>query len=388
MCQLALTAAGLLLYLVHMTTDPITQRITAVRQKLIEIEVDTLMVSIDANRHYLSGFHAEDGQFDETAGVLLITADALLLATDPRYVEAAHREAPDFEAVCYRQGLIKALPDILKRLDTHRLGFESRRMSHQAALQLANQIDEARLDVELVPLESFVEPLRAVKSEDEVAKTRKALAIAEDAFEAMCAHIRPGITEKVLAWELEKEIRGRGAESLSFPSIVAAGPNSALPHAVPTDRPVKAGEPLLFDWGARLDGYCSDTSRTVMVGEPDERFRPIFEAVLTAMQKAIAAIKPGVNGKDVDAVAREHIKQAGYEGLFTHSLGHGTGLMVHEGPRLSHLKDEVLAAGMIVTVEPGIYVSEWGGVRLENQVVIRTHGAEVLNRTDPAIWRV
>jgi Xaa-Pro aminopeptidase len=385
---LALTAAAFLLYLGQMITAPITQRIAAVRQKLIALEVDTFMVSIDANRHYLSGFHAEDGQFDETAGVLLITADALLLATDPRYVEAARREAPDFEVVCYRKGLIKALPEILKRLETRRLGFESRRLSHQQALQMASQIGEGQLNIELVPLENLVEPIRAVKSEDEVDKTRKALAIAEDAFEAVRPRIRPGITEKALAWELEKEIRSHGAEALSFPSIVAAGPNSALPHAVPTDRPVEAGAPLLFDWGARLDGYCSDTSRTVVVGTPDERFRPIFEAVLTAMQKAIAVIKPGVNGKDVDAVAREHIKQAGYDGLFTHSLGHGTGLMVHEGPRLSHLKDEVLAAGMIVTVEPGIYLSEWGGVRLENQVVVRADGAEVLNRTDPGLWRV
>lgn len=385
---MGLTAAALLLYLSHMATNPTTQRITAIRKKLMALNVDTFMVSVDANRHYLSGFHAEDGQFDETAGVLLITADALLLATDPRYFEVARREAPDFEVVCYRKGLIKALPEMLQRLGIHRLGFESRRMSHQQVLEMTAQIEAAQLNIELVPLENLVEPLRAVKSEDEVEKTRKALAIAEDAFEALRPRIRPGITEKALAWELEKEIRSRGAEALSFPSIVAAGSNSALPHAVPTDRPVRAGEPLLFDWGARLDGYCSDTSRTVVIGTPDERFRPTFDAVLSAMEKAIAVIKPGVNGKDVDAVAREHIKQAGYDGLFTHSLGHGTGLMVHEGPRLSHLKDEVLAVGMIVTVEPGIYLSEWGGVRLENQVVVRPDGVEVLNRTDPSLWRV
>ena len=371
-----------------MTSDPITQRIRAVRQKMAASQVDTFMVSIDANRHYLSGFHAEDGQFDETAGALLITDEALLLATDPRYVEAAQREAIGFEVVCYRQGLVKALPELLTRLGTRRMGFESRRLSHQQVLQLAEQIETAELAIELVPLEDLVEPLRAVKSEDEVEKTRKALAIAEEAFAAVRPLIRPGITEKALAWELEKEMRGRGADALSFPSIVAAGPNSALPHAAPTDRPVQAGEPVLFDWGARLDGYCSDTSRTVVVGAPDERFSPVFQAVLTAMQRAIAAIAPGVNGKAVDAVTREHIKQSGYDGLFTHSLGHGTGLMVHEGPRLSHLKDEILAAGMIVTVEPGIYVSGWGGVRLENQVVIRAEGAEVLNQSDPGDWPV
>jgi Xaa-Pro aminopeptidase len=371
-----------------MPTDPIHLRIAAVREKLPEVAVDTLMVSIAANRCYLSGFHAEDGQFDETAGVLLINAQELILATDSRYLDAARREAPAYEAICYREGLVKALPDLLVRLGTRRLGFESRRVSYHDVDRLMDAVNKAQLEIELIPLEELVEPLRVIKSADEVEKTRRALAIAEDAFEALRPRIRPGITEKILAWELEQEIRGRGGDALSFPSIVAAGPNSALPHAVPTDRPVKAGEPILFDWGARLDGYCSDISRTVVVGEPGDRFRPIFETVLAAMEKATAAIQPGVNGKAVDAVAREHINRAGYEGLFGHSLGHGTGLMVHEGPRLSPLKDEILAEGMIVTVEPGIYLLDWGGVRLENQVAIRGEGAEVLNRTDPGAWRV
>jgi Xaa-Pro aminopeptidase len=371
-----------------MPRAPIQHRIAAVRQKLPEVAVDTFMVSIDANRRYLSGFQAEDGQFDETAGVLLIDAETLLLATDSRYIDAARKEAPDYEAVCYRKGLVKALPGLFSRLGTRRLGFESRRQSFQEVERLRGAIDEAGLDIELVPLTEVVESLRAVKSADEVVRTRRTLALAEAAFEALRTRIRPGVTEKALAWELEMEIRGRGADALSFPTIVAAGPNSALPHAEPSERPIQSGEPLLFDWGARLDGYCSDTSRTIVLGEPDGRFGPIFKTVLTAMEKAIAAIRPGVHGKTVDAVARDHINQAGYEGLFGHSLGHGTGLMVHEGPRLSPLKDEVLAEGMIVTVEPGIYLPEWGGVRLENQVVVRREGAEVLNRTDPAAWQV
>jgi Xaa-Pro aminopeptidase len=371
-----------------MQTDSIKARIAALRQKLPETGVDTLMVSIAANRHYLSGFRAEDGQFDETAGVLLITADKLRLATDSRYVEAARREAPLFEVTCYRNGLVNALPGLLTDLGTRRLGFESRRVSYRDADRLRAELKTAHAATELVPLEGLIEPLRAIKSEEEIDKTRRALAIAEDAFAAIRAHLRPGVTEKALAWQLEKEVRGRGADALSFPSIVAAGPNSALPHAVPTERPIRSGEPILFDWGARLDGYCSDTSRTLLVGSPDERFTHVFETVRTAMEKAIAAIEPGVNGKAVDAVARDHINQSGYEGRFGHSLGHGTGLMVHEGPRLTPLKEEILAEGMIFTVEPGIYLPDWGGVRLENQVVVRKDGAEVLNRTDPGVWRV
>ncbi|MEJ2639651.1 MAG: Xaa-Pro peptidase family protein [Desulfosarcinaceae bacterium] len=372
------------------TVDRINKvdRIDTVRQVMRAASIDTLMVSIGANRRYLSGFHAEDGQFDESAGVLLISAEKLMLATDPRYVDAARREATRFEVTCYRKGLVQALPGLLAGLGTRRLGFESRRVSYEDVTRLESALGGASLEIELVPLAAPVDPLRAVKSPDEIEKTRQALAIAEDAFVAVRERIRPRITEKALAWELEKEIRERGAEALSFPIIVATGANSALPHAVPTERPVQAGEPILFDWGARLDGYCSDTSRTVVVGAPDKTFTPIFETVHTAMQKAIAAIKPGVSGKAVDAVAREHIDQAGYEGRFNHSLGHGTGLMVHERPRLSPLKEDLLEEGMIVTVEPGIYIPDWGGVRLENQVVIRADGAEVLNRTDASAWRV
>jgi Xaa-Pro aminopeptidase len=257
-----------------MSIAPIDQRIAAVRQKLPEVAVDTLMISIAANRHFLSGFHAEDGQFDETAGVLLITGRELLLVTDSRYLDAARTEAPAYETVCHREGLVKALPDLLARLGTRRLGFESRRVSFHDVDRLRDAVNKARLQIDLVPLVDLVEPLRAVKSADEVEKTRRALALAEDAFEAVRPRIRPGVTEKALAWDLEQEIRGRGADALSFPSIVAAGPNSALPHAVPAERVVQAGEPILFDWGARLEGYCSDTSRTVVVGEPDERSGP------------------------------------------------------------------------------------------------------------------
>ena len=178
-------------------------------------------------------------------------------------------------------------------------------------------------------------------------------------------------------------MRENGAQGLSFPVIVASGPNSALPHAVPTDRQMATGEPILFDWGARLDEYCSDTTRTVIMGEPDDRFKKVFETVVTARDMAIDAIKAGASGTQVDMIARNFINQNGYEGKFGHSLGHGTGLAVHESPRLSPIKDDRLEAGMIVTVEPGIYLPGWGGVRMENQVVVRQDRAQVLNDATP-----
>ena len=187
---------------------------------------------------------------------------------------------------------------------------------------------------------------------------------------------------------MEKGMREAGADALSFPTIVAAGTNSALPHAIPGDRVINNGEPILFDWGARLNGYCSDISRTVVLGKPDSTFEKVFQTVLDAQRLATDAIKPGISSKAVDKVARDHIETKGFGGKFGHGLGHGTGLAIHESPRLSPLKDIVLEPGMVSTVEPGVYLPDWGGVRLENMIVVRNNGAEVLNRTDPGKYQL
>jgi Xaa-Pro aminopeptidase len=222
--------------------------------------------------------------------------------------------------------------------------------------------------------------MRVRKQETEIQATQKALAVAESAFKKTAESIQPGMTEKEVAWTLEKNMREAGAESISFPTIVASGPNSALPHAIPTDRRIKEGEPILFDWGARLDGYCSDTSRTIVLGEADDQFQQVFDVVVQAQKMAIKGIRAGASTKAVDSLARKHIEDKGFKERFGHALGHGTGLAVHEPPRLSPLSDTRLEAGMLVTVEPGIYLPDWGGVRIENQVVVRKEGAEVLNR--------
>ncbi len=342
-------------------------------------DIDTLMVSTEENRRYLSGFTGEDTQCDESAGSLFISGHELILATDSRFDLQASHEALNFDIVCYREGLEKALPGILKRLRSKRLGFESVRMSYQQFQALEKIISSARMGTEMVSTEGVVEHLREIKDEEEIEKTRQALLLAEKAFQRVLQEIKPGMTEKKIAWLLEKEMRESGAQALSFPCIVASGPNSALPHAIPGDRAWMKGEPLLFDWGAKLNGYCSDTSRTLFCGTADSTFKKVFQTVVDAQKKAIDAIREGAGTQAVDRIARDHIENKGFKGKFGHGLGHGTGLAVHEAPRLSPLKDSVLKTGMLVTVEPGIYLPDWGGVRVENQVVVRDKGAEVLN---------
>lgn len=355
-------------------------RIDNVRKVLKEAEIDTLMVLVAENRYYLSGYTGEDSQFDETAGALFITRDDLVLATDPRFDTQAAREAPLYDIVCYKKGLAQELPEIVKRLGTRKLGFESVRLSCLQYNKLREVLAEAELDTALVPVEDTVENLRVIKTEDEIEATRKSLAVAEDAFEAVLAKLEPGMTETEGAWQLEIAVREMGGKGLSFPTICATGRNSALPHAIPGNAVFQEGAPLLFDWGVYAGHYCSDTTRTVVLGRPDDQFKKVYATVREAQKRAIAAIRDGAGSKAVDAAAREFIDSTEFEGKFAHGLGHGTGLAVHEAPRLNTLRDETLKAGMIVTVEPGIYLPEWGGIRLENQVVVREDGAEVLNR--------
>jgi Xaa-Pro aminopeptidase len=355
-------------------------RIQKVREALSAKGIDALLVSIEENRRYLSGFTGEDHQFDESAGALLISDEQLILATDSRFELQAVNESPHFEVVIYRKGLAKELPDLIDRLKARNLAVESTRITVSQLETFKKELADAGHSVDLMPAEDLVEQFRLVKSPEEIDQTLRALELAETAYIEVVRSLRPGMTEKQIAWAMESTMRQAGADSLSFPVIVAAGPNSALPHAIPTDRPVGRGEPILFDWGVRLGGYCSDTSRTVILGDPDPTFLQVFNTVLEAQKLAIDSIHAGVNGKMVDAVARNYIESKGYGDKFGHGLGHGTGLAIHEGPRLSPLKETVLESGMLVTVEPGIYIPHWGGVRIENQVVVGTNGARVLNR--------
>ena len=362
----------------------IEKRVERLRKAIAENNIDTLMVLVEENRRYLSGFTGEDTQFDESAAALFITDNKLLLATDSRNDMQAENEAPLYEIICYKKGLAKELPDIINTLNTKRLGFESVRMSYMQYNKIRKELSSSNIDIELVEADDIMECLRIVKERSEIEELKKALIIAESAFNDFIEKtIEPGMTEKEAAWLLEKNMREAGADSVSFPIIVASGPNSALPHAIPGNRKFKTGEPILFDWGAKLNGYCSDISRTLVIGSPDDRFKKIFKTVLDAQLKAIDVIRPGISSKAVDKIARNHIDSMGYKNKFGHGLGHGIGLAVHEPPRISPLKDTLLEKHMVFTVEPGIYMPGWGGVRLENMVFVTENGVEIMNSLDP-----
>ncbi|UCD87723.1 MAG: aminopeptidase P family protein [Desulfobacterales bacterium] len=357
-----------------------SNRLSKLRGRLQEQAFDTLLVLQQENRRYLSGFTGEDGQFDESAGALFVTSEQQLLATDSRYETQAQIEAPDFEIYRDQESLASSLPEILRMLGTECLGFESVRLSYLQFQKFQEQLQKAASMVSLVPTENLTEELRMIKEPQEIEAIKDSLALSESVFETVVNTLRVGTTEKELAWAIEKGLREAGADSVSFPPIVASGPNAALPHAVPTDRPTGQGEPLLFDWGGRLNGYCSDISRTLVLGSPDDTFHKIYQVVKDAQFMAIEAMKPGMSTQAVDKIARDHIAAKGFKEYFGHALGHGVGLATHEKPRLSPLRPMTLEAGMVTTVEPGIYIPGWGGVRLENMVIVVEDGAMVLNR--------
>ncbi len=348
------------------------------------LKLDAFLVLIGENRRYLSGYTGEDTQFDESAGALIISRDHLILATDSRFAEQAKMESPLFEVLCYQKGLMKELPQILKRIHVRRLGIEGARMSHSQFVKLRDELKMQQISIDMQDTVHMVERQRIIKSDDEINAIKKSVAAAESDFNQFLQELRPGMTEHQAAWRLERKMRDAGADALSFPVISAFGKNSALPHAIPGNTLLKKGIPLLFDWGARLNGYCSDMTRTVCLGTPDAQFDKIFTIVYDAQQKAIEAIRPGASSKQIDALARDHIHAKGYGDFFGHGLGHGVGLAIHEPPSISPLaeKDIILAENMVFTVEPGIYLPEWGGVRLENMVVVRSGGREVLNQLE------
>ena len=357
-------------------------RLEALRSLLQFQGLDALLISGPQNRRYLSGFTAREEILNESCGSLMVTPEALFLFTDFRYQEWAAAEAPNYEILLYKAGLGSALAEYLGRLKIGRLGFETPYLTYGQYQRLTQAAADAGLEVDWVPTEGLVESLREMKAAAEVAAVRRALALTESVFEEVAALLRPGLSESQVAWEIERRLKEQGAEDLAFTPIVAAGANAARPHHRPGDYALQAGEPIIIDMGARVDGYCADFTRTLILGEPDDHFRKVYALVRQAQAWAEAELKAGLDSLEADALGREVIAQAGYGEAFGHSLGHGVGLAVHEAPSLSPVKEKstVLKAGSIVTVEPGIYLTGWGGVRLEDMVLLNPDGAEVLTR--------
>lgn len=344
----------------------------ALWQKVREQGLDAfLLVNVEGseqpNLRYLTGFTG-------TFGVLILSEEDLFL-TDPRYTEQAQKQV-DVKVEEVRGRWIPQVIERLRSLGLKRVGIGSTRTT----LHLFEELKKAGEGLEFVPLGAPVEELRRVKTEAEVRKIKEAVELTEAGLQWILGKIRPGMREREVALELEFWYRKEGADDVAFDLIVAAGPQSAMPHHRAGDHPLEEGNVVLFDIGARVDGYCADITRVVALGQPKKEVQEVYKLVLKANIAGIEAIKPGVAGKDVDAKARQVLEEAGLGELFGHGLGHGVGMEVHEGPRLSATSDDILVRGNVVTVEPGVYFPGKFGVRIEDLVVVTENGAQVLSR--------
>lgn len=356
-----------------------TSSLSAIQNSLKRRKLDGLLITQPENRRYLSGYTATDSSISETSGVLLIPVKGTpFLLTDSRFELHAKEEAEGFDVVLYPKGMLALLKNLLPKLKIKRLGFESHYMLHSSAEKMSSAL--GKKNVELVPLTDLVEKMRLRKQSEEIEKIQKSVLLNEEVFQEVFKGLKPGMTEVEVALQIENTMRLKGAERPSFDTIVAGGPNGALPHAVPSNRPLKKGEPVVIDMGLILDGYCSDMTRTVVLGTPDSKTKKLFRLVRKAQKAGMAAIKAGVIAKDVDRAARQVIEKAGYGDKFGHGLGHGVGIAVHEPPSLSKRSRKKLKEGMVVTVEPGVYLPGWGGIRLENMVEVRADGCRNFNR--------
>lgn len=342
-------------------------KLRKIRDWMKKEDVDGLLITNGYNRRYISGFTG-------SSGCCLLTEDAADLITDFRYIEQATRQAPWFEIVQHQAEMLEMAVERVKGHGVKRLGFEKNHMTYALYQRLAELADS----IELVPVAGAVEASRLIKNADEVQIIKEATAIADKAFSHILTYIKPGVTELAVANELEFYMRSLGATSSSFDTIVASGVRSALPHGVASDKVIETGDMVTLDFGAYYKGYCSDITRTIAVGEPGEKMREIYEVVLRAQLNGVQHIKAGMTGKEADALTRDIIADAGYGPNYGHSTGHGIGLEVHEGPTLSVRGEQKLVSGMVVTVEPGIYLEGIGGVRIEDDVLITGEGCEIL----------
>jgi Xaa-Pro aminopeptidase len=358
------------------------QRFAQRREKLLPLlqaaEVEALLVTGEVNVRYLTGFTGD-------SSYLLIGPGVERLITDSRYATQLAEECPGLDLYVrpVSQSLTEATVTVLRQHKLSRAAYES----HLLVADVLETLTTALPTVTFRPLRSVIETeLRAVKDEHEIAETRQAVRLAEKAFDLLRASLAPGMTELEAAWELERAVRRFGGAGLSFPAIVAVGDRAALPHYHPHRTPIGEKGLLLVDWGAQTEaGYRSDLTRTLLLSPPGRKFETIYRTVLQAQQRAIRAIRPGQKCRVVDAKARDFLAQAGFGKWFGHGLGHGIGLEIHEAPRFSPTSDTELKPGMIVTVEPGVYLPGQGGVRIEDDVLVTPDGCEVLSTT-PKDW--
>ncbi len=355
-----------------------SERLTRLRTRLRELDLDAAVLSRPQSVTYLSGFAG-------SAGLGVVSLTGAHLVADFRYAEQAAAQAPGFAVTVAAGPLVDAAGALLRRIGARRAGVEEEHLpvgSFRRLQAAAGTIEAGTAEagsVEIVPVEGL-DRIRWQKSPEEIAAIRRAQEVAEAAFYEVLPMIQPGISEREVAVALEHRLRARGSQRLPFDLIVASGPRSALPHGVASDRVIGAGEFVTVDFGAVVDGYNSDCTRTVVTGPVSERHREIYGIVLAAQKAALSGLRSGLTGREADALGRSVIAEAGYGDAFGHGLGHGVGLAVHEGPALSVREEGVLPQGAVVTVEPGIYLPGWGGVRIEDLVVLTEDGCLNLTR--------
>ncbi|MCX8131654.1 MAG: aminopeptidase P family protein [Clostridia bacterium] len=337
----------------------ILERIIRLREELMKKDIEAALVCKKENCTYMSGFNGGEAY-------LIITQDEAVLVTDSRYTEQAATQAILYKIIQFEGSLLVTLDDVLKSRGVSRLGFEENYVtfddysSYKAELGIS----------ELIPLGGIIENLRIVKDRGEIDIIRKAVEIADNSFSDILNFIKPGVKELELAAELEYSMKRQGAKGSSFEIIVASGERSSMPHGTADERVLRLGDAITIDFGAIYKDYCSDMTRTVFLGQPEDELKKVYSIVLEAQVRAMESAKRGLTGKEIDAVARSIIKEAGYEKNFGHGLGHGVGLEIHEEPRLSPKGNKKMEDGMVVTVEPGIYIPGLGGVRIEDIIVI------------------
>lgn len=350
-------------------------RTKALLDSLKEKEVDAIIIYGDINRRYLSSFKG-------SSGYLYISEKQCVLLTDFRYIEQATKQSPDFQIVDYvKEGLLKNLDELTKQDGVKSLGFEADILTYNQH----NQLKEGLSTVSLVGLNDEVEKIRAIKDSEEISYIKEAAKIADSAFTHILSFIKTGMTEIEVALELEFFMKRKGAKKLSFDTIMASGKNSSLPHAEPSNKKIEKGDFVTMDFGCVYNGYCSDMTRTIVMGKANDKQKEVYNTVLKAQLAALEILKAGLTGLEVDKVARDIIYNAGYEGYFGHGLGHSVGLEVHENPRLSVKGLTELKENMIVTVEPGIYIPDFGGVRIEDLVCVNTNGYENFTHSDKSL---
>jgi Xaa-Pro aminopeptidase len=353
----------------------------AVRDDMKELQLDGLLITHSPDLAYLTNFISEDS-------VGLVTAKDIYLLTDFRYHQLALAEAGWLDIILREGPMADAILEAFSRAKPRRVGYDVNYTTVGQAKALECALADRKTDppVELVPLEHVMANLRKVKDDHEIDLIRKAVSVSEEAFDVIRGEIKPGLTENHLAGLLIFELRSRGAADSSFPVIVASGLATALPHYRPGESLIQRDQPLLFDWGATYKGYCSDLARTLLIGRVSDKIKKIYRIVLEAQQTAIQFLRPGVTSLQADRVARDVVDKAGYGKFFGHGLGHGLGREIHELPSMRKTSvEEELRPGMILTVEPGIYLPGEGGVRIEDDVLITHSGCEVLSSLPKAL---